>query len=161
MSLRNLGGAMLLLTPIVLGACSTTQRVEVVTVLNQNNCVNTTAGITETSLEKVRTLRSSRLLAPPEDAPIKPENDLPTLEATRIYVVSKGQQPTPGYGFELEQAKLQGETLTINVHWRTPPRDAVLPQMLTHPCIVVGVPDTTATTLVATDQNGEFARLDL
>ena len=146
---------------LLLGACSSAQLVETVTVLNHNNCVNVAAGITESSLAELRTLRRSRLLPPPDDAPLKPEDDLPDLETTRVYVVSKGPQPTPGYGLELEQARLQGNTLTLAFNWQTPPDDAVLAQVLTHPCIAIGIPDTGADLLVAIDQNGEFARLAL
>lgn len=144
-----------------LGACSTAQLVETVTVLNERNCSNTVAGITERTLAELRRVRQSRLLAPPDDAPIEPADDLPALEQTRIFVFSKGEQPTPGYAFELERSTLEGETLTVAFTWVTPASDAVLAQVLTHPCIAVGIPETKAKRLIAVDQSGEFARLEL
>ncbi|MEM1432969.1 MAG: protease complex subunit PrcB family protein [Pseudomonadota bacterium] len=146
---------------LLLGGCSSAQLVETVTVFSDGNCANTKAGITERSLPELRTLRRSRLLPPPDDAPLEPQDELPDLENTRIYVFSKGQQPTPGYGLALEQTSLDDATLTVRFNWQSPPADAVLAQVLTHPCIAIGIPVTGAEVLVAADQKGEFARLEL
>ena len=142
-------------------ACSPMKQVEVVELLNHSSCQNLKAGISETTLAKVGTLRQSRLLPPPDDAPVQPEQQLPELEATRVFAISKGSQPTPGYAFSHEETVLDGDRVRVRLAWETPAAGAVLPQMLTHPCIVLGVPETGAKVLVAEDQGGAFAELPL
>lgn len=155
------GRLKLLLCCMLAGGCSNVQPVETVTLLNHKSCQNLKAGLTETSLDRISSLRQSRLLPAPDDAPLQAEQSLPSLEATRIFALSKGPQPTPGYAFADPSAKLDADTLRLKVRWESPAADAVLPQMMTHPCLVIGIPKTEAAVLIAEDQQGEIARLKL
>jgi hypothetical protein len=58
-----------------------------------------------------------------------------------LVAISRGQQPTPGYGLSLEAAHRSDATALVEVRWRTPAPDAVLAQVVTHPCLVVALPD--------------------
>lgn len=158
---------------LVATACSGVQPVESLVLLNQRDCQNVSAGVQETTLATISTLRRSRLLAAPDSAansesgsapdstPVTARADLPALTSTRLFAISKGIQPTPGFAFALQSLSLNGGELQLRLDWQSPPADAVLPQMTTQPCIVVGIPDTAARELVILDQSGEIARLTL
>jgi hypothetical protein len=45
-------------------------------------------------------------------------------------------------------------TAVVSVDWTTPPSGAVLPQVLTHPCLVVGMPRANLTRVEALDGAG-------
>ena len=94
--------------------------------------------------------------------------DLPGGEPapdTTLFVISRGDQPTPGYGFVLadfQSAEEAPETARLTVNWRTPPRDAILPQVITHPCVVVGLPRGSLRRIEVFDQHGtEVGSVDL
>ena len=158
---QALPAAVMLLCTAFAGGCSNVQTVETVTLLNHKQCQNLKPGLTETSLDRISSLRQSRLLPAPDDAPVKPEQSLPQLEATRLFALSKGPQPTPGYAFADPAAELDAGTLRLRVRWERPPADAMLAQVMTHPCLVIGIPQTNAEVLVAEDQEGEIARIKL
>ena len=75
-----------------------------------------------------------------------------------MFAISKGPMPTPGYAMTLEGATLSDGVLTVRAQWQTPEPDAVLPQVLTHPCVVVALPVTDAKTLRVTEDGKELAR---
>ncbi|MEM9743077.1 MAG: protease complex subunit PrcB family protein [Pseudomonadota bacterium] len=153
--------AIAMATLALCSACSNVTPVETVTLLNHRQCQNLTAGIKETTLEALPSLRTSRLLPAPDDAPITPTQQVPELDSTRVFAVSKGPQPTPGYAFRFEGAELAGQSLALRFTWESPAADSVQPQVMTHPCMVLAVPVTRATRLIATDQDGAFAELML
>lgn len=59
-----------------------------------------------------------------------------------VIVISMGQRPTPGYAVEVpeDSAVLQGESLIISSVWQRPAEGAILPQVLTSPCVAFTVP---------------------
>ena len=101
-------------------------------VLNEANCKGAETGLHRVDYADLARLRGSTLLGVTEpDAPESAELVLLSL--------SKGRQPTPGYGFELLGADQAGSRAELTIAWQTPPADAVLAQVVTHPCIVVGL----------------------
>ena len=71
-----------------------------------------------------------------------------------LVAVSRGQQPTPGYGFELLEGTLKGDAVTVRLGWNRPAADAVLAQVITHPCIVIGLEGEGFGTLRVLDEEG-------
>ena len=59
-----------------------------------------------------------------------------------ILIVAMGQKPTGGYGLELnrEFAVISDDTAVLSVSWIDPPKGAVLPQIITSPCLAVILP---------------------
>ena len=120
--------------------CSAHDPIAALEVLKHGNCTITEPGVQTVRYEDLAQLRGSKLLAM-TTTPASQDTDLLLL------AVSKGRQPTPGYSFELLNAFNDAGIATVEVRWIEPPKDAVLAQMITHPCIVIGL------------QRGEFAQL--
>jgi hypothetical protein len=59
-----------------------------------------------------------------------------------ILIVAMGQKPTGGYGLELnrEFAVISEDTAALRVSWIDPPKGAILPQIITSPCLVIILP---------------------
>ena len=52
--------------------------------------------------------------------------------------------------------RLQGTSLTISAIWQQPPEGAILPQVLTSPCVAITVPTAQYSTVKVENQNGDF-----
>ncbi len=102
-------------------------------VLNHGDCQTLKSGMSLVSFDDVAKIRGSKLIGMTELEQPDKEPDLFLL------AISKGEQPTPGYKFILGNAYLDRETAVIEVFWTKPEADAVLPRVMTHPCIVVGL----------------------
>jgi len=59
-----------------------------------------------------------------------------------ILIVAMGQKPTGGYGLELnrEFAVISDGTAVLQVSWIDPPKGAILPQIITSPCLAIILP---------------------
>ena len=75
-----------------------------------------------------------------------------------VIVISMGQKPTPGYTVDVPEGsvRLQGTSLTISAIWQQPPEGAILPQVLTSPCVAITVPTAQYSTVKVENQNGDF-----
>jgi len=75
-----------------------------------------------------------------------------------VIVISMGQKPTPGYTVDVSEGSvtLQGKALTISALWHQPPQGAVLPQVITSPCIAITVPTAQYSTVNVENQNGDI-----
>ena len=53
-----------------------------------------------------------------------------------------GQKPTGGYGLELnrEFAVISDDAAVLQVSWIDPPKGAILPQIITSPCLAIILP---------------------
>ena len=89
----------------------------------------------------------------------EPEDEAANLDFGQVTVIliSMGQKPTPGYAVEVPEgsAVLQGETLNISSVWRRPPEGAILPQVLTSPCVAITVPRAKYNTVKIENQYGD------
>jgi hypothetical protein len=56
--------------------------------------------------------------------------------------IGMGQKPTGGYRLDPAESGLEirADTATLRVAWSTPPPDAVLAQVITHPCLLLALP---------------------
>lgn len=148
--------------------CSGNRPVQTEVLLNHQHCQTLKPGVTEVTVAQVPGIRGSRLLQDPTQqsarsaaAAASAPGVTPLSSATRVFAVSKGRMPTPGYGFALEHAELAEETLIVTLGWQQPAADAVLAQMTTHPCLVLALPVAEARTLVVREGDNELARLPL
>ena len=90
----------------------------------------------------------------------EPEDAAPDLDfgQASVIVISMGQKPTPGYTVDVPEGSvaLQGTLLTINTIWQQPPEGAILPQVITSPCIAITVPTVPFSTVTVENQNGDI-----
>ncbi len=159
MRCRTRVASLLVLSTALLGGCHSAQPVQSQELLNHHACVSVQAGVAEVALGDLSKIRGSRLLQLGDGSA---DQDLPELSpATRLFVVSRGDMPTPGYRFEVAAVTREAEELVIDLAWTTPSPDAVLPQVLTHPCVVLALPVEGATAVVARSDDAELGRLAL
>ena len=146
---RRVAAAALLMCALLLGGCARSIELAVTEVLNEANCTGAADGLHRVDYGKVAALRGSTLLGI-TTAPTASEPDLLLL------ALSKGQQPTAGYRFELRDARLEKGIATLLVNLKTPSADASLAQILTFPCLVIGLEAGPYDSVRVLDQEGEL-----
>ena len=79
-----------------------------------------------------------------------------------ILIVAMGQKPTGGYGLELnrEIAVISDDTAVLRVSWIDPPKGAILPQIITSPCLAIILPKGPYSKIQLLDQDAHL-RLQL
>lgn len=115
--------------------CAEAHHVDVMTVLANANCQTSEAGVRVIDYATLATFRGAHLIGmtESEDAARRPVN---------LIAIVPGEFPTPGYNIALQgDATLAADRLTLHVKTDKPPPDAILAQMITHPCLVVGISD--------------------
>ena len=77
-------------------------------------------------------------------------------------MVTMGQKPTGGYGIELKRefAVISDDTAVLRVSWIEPPKDAILPQIITSPCLAIILPKGPYSQIQLLDQDAHL-RLQL
>lgn len=134
-----------LLSPLVLlSACAGDAGVQASTVLTYDQCTSLAPGVSRVSYGEVAKLRGSHLITMPPDedgsSGAAISAPAPGDAEALLLAISRGEQPTPGYGFTLEGAYRREQTAVVTVRWETPEPDSMQAQMLTHPCLVVALP---------------------
>jgi hypothetical protein len=83
----------------------------------------------------------------------RPETD---YGAKRLIYIHMGTKPTGGFRLDLsaDRAQVVDRTLIIPVRWESPAQDAIVPQMVTHPCLLVAAPKAAYTHIQVVDQTG-------
>lgn len=74
-----------------------------------------------------------------------------------ILLIGMGQQPTAGYGLELQSGltSLQGNTLQVTVSWNQPTPGYSVTPMRTSPCVLLKLPAVAFRKIQVLDQKGE------
>jgi hypothetical protein len=125
-------------------------------VLNNTNCKGAEDGLRKVSYADVARLRGSTLLSMTAGAgkvePAIASNDTELL----LFAISRGRQPTPGHFFTLKDARLKNGVAELHLDWQTPDPDSAQAQVITYPCIVIGVEVGEFRDVRAVDQNGEL-----
>jgi hypothetical protein len=124
--------ALALLMPMLAGGCNTDPAIEATAVLNHDQCQGLEAGVTLVDRDAVAAIRERNLLGT-SDGNRVPDGDL------LMVAISRGEQPTAGYGFGLDGVHREPGTAVIDVTWTMPAPDAMVAQVITHPCLVVGI----------------------
>ena len=91
-----------------------------------------------------------------------PAKTLPQLlgaidfEQSAVFSISMGQQPSSGYGIELNKnlTTVQEGSLSIPVNWQKPSPNIMVAQIITNPCIIITVPAGDYRTVTVRDQHG-------
>jgi PrcB C-terminal len=128
-------------------ACARIESSHISVVMSHGNCQQIDAGASVVDYADLARLRGANLIgmteAPvnaPATADAAASADAEAVAPLTLIAVSLGTRPTPGYSMILlDGGTVQGEVLTARVGIEGPPTDAVLAQMVTHPCIVLGV----------------------
>lgn len=142
---------------IALTGCAGGRGLEVTSLLSYDQCQGIDSGLTPVDYADVAKIRGSRLLDMQRGSDAEPAADDLLLVA-----VSRGRQPTAGYALTLAGAHRRDGTAVIVVSWKTPASGAVLAQVMTHPCLVVGLARDGVSEVVAVDQSGDsLGRLTL
>jgi len=113
--------------------CAQAHRVEVMTVLANGNCKTNTAGVRVIDYAALAELRGTRLIGMTE---------APDAAATPLHLIAivPGDSPTAGYNLTLDKSAVDlTDPLILRVTLTKPPADAILAQVITHPCLVVGI----------------------
>ncbi len=117
------------LTCVLLLAGCSTQAVELLPLLAHHDC-RLSAGVHRVSYAQLAQLRGGILLE-------QEFLDAAAAEEDLLVAIALGPQPTPGYGLSLlGPGRLQDGVLSIQLQRTQPPADAILPQVITHPCLV-------------------------
>jgi PrcB C-terminal len=128
-------GAVVLAVALALSCCAEADRIDLAQVLANGNCRTSEIGVNEIDEAALAEYRGTRLLDMTQSSGSK-EHPI------RLVAIAPGEYPTPGYSVTLGgESTLRGRELTIVVKISKPPADAILAQMITHPCLVVGVGD--------------------
>lgn len=146
-------------TLLLASACSSTQSTLAVTEHTAKaQCAGIPSGITKMTTQRVQQLQQRQFLTEGSaDTPTKVKADTTTL----LVAVSHGDQPSPGYRFELRSATVSNGVAQLNLHWVTPPADSMQATVMTSPCLVLALPQGEYHRVVAQDQNGVFGSVDL
>ncbi len=122
-------------TVLLLGGCADSTRVALMTVLNHGNCQTVTTGVQLIDYGTVAQLRGTRLIGMSNEA----GDGAPPLH---LIAILPGEYPTSGYSIHLnETAPKLSDPLTIRITLQPPPQDAMQAQVMTRPCLVVGIDD--------------------
>jgi hypothetical protein len=101
--------------------------------------------------EKTYARLSGQFLSPQQDLSARVD-----FSREGILIVAMGQKPTGGYGLELDRdyADLSNDTAILRVSWIEPPKDAILPQIITSPCLAIVLPKGPYSKIHLLDQDG-------
>ncbi len=145
----------LLLLALGAAGCAGPAPLEAVAVLQHGQCQGVDSGVTRVDYADLARIRGSNLLS--LSTPDRGETGNLLLVA-----ISRGEQPTAGYALSLDSASAEGTKALIRVRWDSPSADAVLAQVITHPCLVVGLPSASFSQLHVVDQDDdELGRLTI
>lgn len=120
---------------LLAAGCADGHHVDVMTVLAQGNCQTEKTGVELIDYATLATYRGTHLIGMTESSEAQ-------HNPAHLIAIVPAQFPTAGYGVALlEGSTLTDKLLTIKIRVDRPPADAMLAQMITHPCLVVGVAD--------------------
>jgi hypothetical protein len=115
--------------------CADAHHVDVMTVLAQGNCQTEKTGVQLIDYATLASYRGTHLIGMTESPEAR-------HNPAHLIAIVPAQFPTAGYAVQLlEDSTLSDKLLTIKIKIHRPPADAMLAQMITHPCLVVGVAD--------------------
>ena len=134
---------LLTLGSLSITACSSNQMINFNVIQQSNQCHIQAAKITTLSSESEQTqfIKRYSLFKTPETAEELTRSFAQHSEHEKLFIISQGTKSSAGYGFEVqgEQAKLNNDKLVLPIAFTSPAKGAYLAQVMTSPCLVVGV----------------------
>jgi hypothetical protein len=120
-----------------MSGCQASTPIAAVELFSHANCNGVTKGIQQIQFADLAGIRNVQMLtSPASDGALQPGKDTQAQDVL-LFVISNGNQPTPGYGFELAKTDATSNEVELHYRWRTPAADAVLAQVMTSPCTVI------------------------
>jgi hypothetical protein len=124
-------------------ACTSISKVDFSVIHQSNQCAYTDAIIEPLHDHLTQTQLINRLM------PFSESEDRNMLQADfsqharqeKLYVIAQGSRSTSGYGFDTRsnQATLKDTILQLPIYFTRPAADMMLAQVMTSPCMVVGI----------------------
>jgi protease stability complex PrcB-like protein len=138
--LNRIGTAVLL---FISAGCQQTP-VNVTEIINYSQCKTLRTGMTRVEFDDLPAIRGVKLLSQPQTANAQQSestnlNNTSARQDRLLVAVSNGSQATPGYKFELLNARAEGNVVYLDYRWLTPAADSVQAQVITSPCSVVQI----------------------
>ena len=130
-----------------MSGCQAGTPIRAVELFSHANCNGVTKGIQQIQFADLAGIRNVQMLTSPRSGRAHEPSPDTQAEDVLLFVISNGNQPTPGYGFDLEKTDATSNEVELRYRWRTPAADASLAQVMTSPCTVVQLdahPDLTA-----------------
>ena len=131
----------------VLSGCQAGTPITAVELFSHANCQGVTKGIQQIQFADLANIRNVQMLTSPTSSEAHKDTPDTQLEDVLLFVISNGNQPTPGYGLDFADTQTTANEVALRYRWRTPAADAILAQVMTSPCTVVQLdahPDLTA-----------------
>lgn len=114
--------------------CAQARHVQVMTVMNDGNCRTKSIGVQLIDYPTLAELSGARLVGMSDGGAAAPP--------VHLIAIMPGTYPTAGYMLELADAEPPpADPLVLEVKLNKPTHDPVLAQVVTHPCLVVGIDD--------------------
>ncbi len=127
--------AVAITTTCLNSGCAEAHHVDIMTVLANGNCQTTEIGVRAIDYKTLATFRGTHLIG-------MTESDESTQVPVHLIAIVPAEFPTAGYSIALQDPpKLSVDQLTLEIKTERPPADTMLAQMITHPCLVVGIAD--------------------
>ena len=124
-------------------ACASTQSADFSVIYENKQCAHTEPELIHISNDKQQAQLIQKLLPFREEADKAELQDLlHTHQNTEhLFLLTQGTRPTPGYGFKMlaEKATIEAATLQLPVQFTRPEAGKMMAQVLTSPCIILGV----------------------
>ena len=121
----------------IMAGCQGSTPVTAVELFSHANCNGVTKGIKQIQFADLATIRNVQMLSSPATRSADQSDTQSQPDDVLLFVVSNGNQPTPGYGLDLTATESTSHEITLRYRWRTPAADAVLAQVITSPCTVI------------------------
>jgi hypothetical protein len=118
---------------LLAAGCEVERPFDATTVLSDEHCHGLAAGVTQIAWTDVDALRQGNMLGDPPAGGGARDEDL------LLFAISRGEQPTGGFVMRLEATRREPGAAVIDIHWAMPAPDVMVAQVITHPCLVVGV----------------------
>ena len=120
--------------------------------MNREHCEGAHTGVTRVTYADIAALRGGRLIPQPD------ASDAQDV----LFSVSNGEQRSGGYALTFLSASMPSPGhLQVKLAWQAPAADAATTTVMTHPCLVLGLSDTTVRTVQVDLNDKPFGSLDV
>ncbi len=120
---------------LLAAGCQSTTPIAVVELFSHGQCQGLSKGIRQIEFADLAGIRNAQMLTSSQDKAV----ETTAAPSVLLFAISNGNQPTPGYGFDLTVAKATNTEVELRYRWQTPAPGAVLAQVMTSPCSVIQV----------------------
>jgi len=124
-------------------ACASSQNVDFSVIHQARQCGYAEAGISHLDSAEQQTWVINKLSPFSDESERQALRNLFTEHARKenLFLIAQGSKPTAGYGFEVKakMAPLEKDTLRLPIRFSQPDKDKMQAQMLTSPCMVLGI----------------------